>query len=426
MMMFTRLKHRPIEATLLLAAFTLVALTLIALKAYRFSPEVAGFSIAAALACCATLFLLVCRLCEPLARLARHATDSEQPDCDKDLMDRARRDDLGSIARGIARMRAIIASRNGEQATALVRLEQALLRLSNGDLGAVLYSSFPEELEGLRVRFNRLIAVLNANLSGVIPGSMSIADTVRDIQRASGETLANLQEASAASHQASTALGILARAAKLRQQDVQGTEAQAFRAAKHVESVQASLVQSQQGLEAERVANTHLNKLAQKAGDLAIQAHRSAADQRDGISSAGTALTELAEQWTELARQLTVQSHYADGRIRTLQSANEEAQRSLRQGELEMAGAKDTMIRIRQHVDLELQRLSLANTAITRVDTIIHDVKTEVEAHHTTYGRILQEAGMIRNRLSLFSPDAVPASAGTTVETRRPHLRCVK
>ncbi|WP_377296584.1 hypothetical protein [Rhizobium sp. SGZ-381] len=439
MMMFTRLKNRPIEAILLFVTFNLVAVNLIAIKAFHVSPEILGFSIAAAMAAGAAVVTLAFKLGDPLARLARHAGDWDAGDSPADIADRARKDHLGAVARAMAQMKTRIHAQDEQHAVPLSHLEDGLRRLSNGDLASALPQPFPDALEGLRVRFNRLASMLNLNLS-VVAGSVgAIREQARSSQADMAVIAERLSAALPALQKTHGSIEIMQRATRLRGEDAASVSRHSAKAANSNARLQDMAADGHAATTAAHLSMQRMRDLVDQVGTLAIRAESLAADlgERQRMPDADAAphdvseraalallLREFAEDCTETARGLMLQSHetgtHLNDALQALAPLKRETE-TLSGALAELAPAAE---RLSRNVDLESQRLSLAQTAVGESETVLCRARSMAEATETALIRIMTEAGTADTRLSLFSLDASGEASGS-LRSIRPNLRCV-
>lgn len=440
MMMFTRLKNRPIETILLFVTFNLVAVNLIAIKALHVSPEILGFSIAAALAAGAAIVTLAYKFGDPLTRLARHATDWNAGESQADLADQARKDHLGTVARGMAQMKTMIRENDAQQSAPLARLEDSLRRLSNGDLGGALQQPFPDALDGLRVRFNRLASMLNLNLSVVARSVRSIREQARSSQADMAVIAERLANVLPTVQKALGSIEIMQKATRLRGEDAASVSRHATEAANSNARLQKAFAHGHAATAAAHVSFARLNELVDQVATLAIRAETLAADldARPGATgtSSGTpseqailALTvrRFAEDCTGTARGLMLHArdagHDLDEAHRGLATLQSETQAL---GEA-LSNLVSPAERLSRNVDLEGQRLSLAHLAVGESETVLSRARDMAEATENALIRIMSEAGTADTRLSLFSLDTPgdEASGQGQFGGMRPNLRCI-
>jgi HAMP domain len=431
MMMFTRLKHRPIETTLLFVTFNLVAVILIAIKAFRISPEIVGFSIAAALAATFAIIRIAKKIGEPVARLARQANDIDANLTELDIADQQRQDEFGTIARGVTRMKGELLARGSEHTASVARLEESMRRLSNGDLNCLLYVAFPQHLEAVRAHFNRLVSMLNVNLSAV-HGSIA---NLREQARISQADLAVIGErqksALPTAHKATGAIDVLYRSARLRNDD-------AILVSNRLKSIDGSDIRLQECADAIVTANEatslSLDELAHvghSIGSLAIKAEQLSVTLRDCGSSAPTDMTEanrlcreLADECMQAARSFLTQCRAAD----TSLSDGTRAARGLALEAATLGATLQTLAdpaeRMARNSDLELQRISLAHLAAKETEVVLARSRDIVEATEGAMIRMMGEASAMETRLSLFTP-APPEQPARPANGTKPNLRCV-
>lgn len=442
MMMFTRLKNRPIETILLFVTFNLVAVNLIAIKALHVSPEILGFSIAAALAAGAAIVTLAYKFGDPLTRLARHATDWNACESKADLADQARKDHLGTVARGMAQMKTMIRENDAQHSQPLARLDDGLRRLSNGDLSSPLNEPFPDALEGLRVRFNRLASMLNLNLSVMANGVQAIREQARSSQADMAVIAERLSGVLPTLQKALGSIEIMQRATRLRGSDAASVSRHAADAASSNVRLQEMSGESHAATAAARLSFSRLTELVDQVGTLAIRAESlnaelearlGAANANSGTGAesqqASLLLTAraFAEDCTGTARGLMLQARDAGQHLDDAHRALHTLQTETKTLGMALSELVPPAERLSRNVDLEGQRLSLAHLAVGESEIVLSRARDMAEATETALIRIMGEAGTADTRLSLFSLDTPGEEAGNQGQfgSMRPNLRCV-
>jgi methyl-accepting chemotaxis protein len=432
MMMFTRLKHRPIETILLFVTFNLVAVILIAVKALRISPEIVGFSIAAALAATFAIIRIATKIGEPMIRLARQANDTDATVTELDIADQQRQDDIGAIARGITQMKGDLRARGTEQTASVARLEESMRRLSNGDLNCVLYVGFPQHLEGLRAHFNRLVSMLSVNLSAVHGSIANLREQARSSQADLAVIGERLRGALPTAHKATGAIDVLYRSARLRNDDamlvnnrLKSIDGSDSRLKEKAEAIVASQEATSQSLDELARIGHSIGSLAIKAEQLSVGLQaRSAAP--DGANAAETErlCRELADECMQAARAFLTQYRAAEANL----AEGTRAARGLTLEATNLGAALQTVTdpaeRMARNSELELQRISLAHLAAQETEAVLARSRDIVEATEGAMIRVMGEASSMETRLSLFTPKA-PDQPARPASGTKPNLRCV-
>lgn len=432
MMMFTRLKNRPIETIMFFVTFNLVAVILVAIKAARLSPEILGFSVAAALAGCAAIAMIAIQVDAPLRRLAKDDDDS-QLSRQQMVADTARADEIGALAREISRLRREPATRQADQEEALARLEDALRRLSNGDLSCLLYVSFPEKLDGLRVRFNRLASMMNVNLSAAHRSTTAL----REHGRASQGDLAVIGERIAgalpAAQKANGALDVLNRAAHTRHRDADTIARRLAGIAEHGTGIANASTEALSASEAAGRSLDSVSQLVHSVGSLTIKAEELATvladkDGRDGLPpnpQAAVLARQLADAGMATTQDLLIHTHEMEQQL----SDSTRHVRSLTRDAVMLAGTIETVAapveRLARNVELEVQRLSLAHMSARETEIVLSRTHEIVQASENAMVRIMSEASAIDTRLSLFSFVAPGRPEHDRLPGEKSHLRSV-
>ncbi|MCY1666202.1 hypothetical protein [Rhizobium sp. SL86] len=436
MMMFTRLKIRPIETILLFVAFNLVAVLLIAVKAMRMSPEILGFSILAALSACAAMGMIALTIDMPLRRLARDAQASQRAgSTPHEGPESRRRDEIGVLARALMRPQPALPETPAQPDETLRRIDETLRRLSNGDLNCQIQEEFEGPFEALRMRVNRLAAMLNVNLYAMRENSAVLKEQARSSQGDLAVIGDRITNAIPTAKKASTALDVLQRSARLRHDDAEfiarrvdalgGTDRQLTETANSLRDA---------GDGASRSLD-RLTELAHAVGDLAIQAEQlsvvlqdEARQGEDPAKSDGgepVRLTRaLADSSMQTARNLLRQCRETEQHVAESNRALLRLERSAVQVGSAIAELKEPAERLARNADLEMQRLSLAHLAAAETDNVLARSLDIVQASEGALIRMMSEVSAVETRLAAFQ-FAAPAQSGRTRAGEKPNLRCI-
>lgn len=436
MMMFTRLKIRPIETILFFVAFNLVAVLLIAVAAVRTSPEILGFSILASLSACAAWVMIAFTVDAPLKRLARDAEAAQRAGpVTEERTDHKRRDEIGVLARALLGLQPALPEASAQPDETMRRIDEALRRLSNGDLNCQIQEEFEGPFEGLRMRVNRLAAMLNINLYAMRENSAMLREQARSTQGDLAVIGDRITNAIPTARKASTALEVLQRSSRMRHDDAE-------RIARRVEALDGTDVQLTQAALAIRDAGEgashsldRLTELAHAVGDLAIQAEQlsialqSPAGQgedngggdRDAPQQLTRALADASMQTAQnLLRQCReTEQHVAEGNRLALR-----LERSAVHVGSAIADLKEPAERLARNADLEMQRLSLAHLAAAETDNVLARSLDIVQASEGALIRMMSEVSAVETRLAAFQ-FAAPTQPGRARAGEKPNLRCI-
>lgn len=437
MMMFTRLKHRPIEAILLFVTFNLVAVILIAIKAAGISPEILGFSIAAALAAILAIIKIATRIGEPLARLAYQSTDTDAYVSAFDIADQQRQDEIGVIARGMTQMKDDIRARGSEQADCVSLLEDSMRRLANGDMNCLVTQDFPPQLEGVRAQFNRLVSMLSVNVTASHGSIANLREQARTSQADLAVIGERLTAAMPTAHKAAGAIDVLYRSARLRSEDAQlvtqrlsGSGGCDLRLKDRAERIIAANEAANLSLDALSKLGHTIGSLAIKAEHLSVNLQNAPAPKPD-TGGAETGSTGTSRLCRELADECMAAARSFLAECRAAENSLSDGTRAARGLVLEAGNLGSTFQllmepaeRMARNSELELQRISLAHLAATETEGVLERSRDIVAATEGAMIRMMGEASLIETRLSLFTQRAheEPARAAKGAKS---HLRCV-
>ncbi len=434
MMMFTRLKIRPIETILFFVAFNLVAALLIAFSAMRTSPEILGFSILAALSACTAMVMIALTIDAPLRRLARDAETAQVTgENAPERLEARRHDEIGVLARALLRPKPTAPDVPPVSEEMVRRIDEALRRLSNGDLNCQIQEELEAPFEPLRMRVNRLAAMLNVNLYAVRENNALLREQARSSQgdlAIIGDRIAN---AIPTASKASTALEVLQRSSRLRHDDADliarrvdalgGTDTQL---------TQTAVLIREAGDGASRSLD-RLTELAHAVGDLAIQAeHLSVVLQPSpGATPTGSEGDEavrltraLADAGIETAQNLLRQCRETEQHVADANHAALRLERTALHVGSAILDLKEPAQRLARNADLEMQRLSLAHLAAAETDTVLARSLDIVQASEGAMVRMMSEVGAVETRLAAFQ-FASPAQTGRVRAGEKPNLRCI-
>ncbi|WP_165217893.1 hypothetical protein [Affinirhizobium pseudoryzae] len=436
MMMFTRLKIRPIETILFFVAFNLVAAVLIAVSAMRISPEILGFSILAALSACAAMVMIAVSIDAPLKRLARDADASQRAghvhESGRDTM---RRDEIGALARALLHPQPAPPEAPAASEETVRRIDEALRRLSNGDLNCQIQEELEGPFEALRMRVNRLAAMLNVNLYAVRENNALLREQARSSQgdlAIIGDRIAN---AIPTAKKASAAIEVLQRAARMRHDDAELI----VRRVDTLSGTDAQLTQMAAAIRDAGDGASHaldrLTELAHAVGDIAIQAeHLSVVlrpEEAHGKAEAGfdsdrplQMTRALADASMRTAQDLLQQCREAEQQVAECNREALRLERVALHAGAAIADLKEPAERLSRNADLEMQRLSLAHLAAAETDTVLARSLDIVQANEGAMIRMMSEVSAVETRLAAFQ-FAAPAQAGRARAGEKPNLRCI-
>ena len=170
-------------------------------------------------------WVLTHRLFAPLSKLSTVTRDVADGRLDETVASQDRGDEIGTMARALEKFRTSLADQRrlesaNQQARAeadverrerlaerdaeartlqriVQQLDDGLQKLAGGDLAYQIATPFPDELESLRVNFNRAIATLSATLSGIGGNSLAVREG-SDEMRSGADQLAERTERQAA------------------------------------------------------------------------------------------------------------------------------------------------------------------------------------------------------------------------------------
>lgn len=421
MKMFTRLKRRPIEIILLLVTFNLVGTSLIAIQALQDSPRILGFSIAAAIAACLAIAMIATQVLDPLRRLVRHAHDPETNSASLQHLAAGRNDDFGQLAGIVSSLQEDIARRKAEERDSpLHRLEESLRKLANGDVATLLYASFPERFDGLRVQFNRLASSLGANIAPACGNAQSVKQQARSSQADLAVMAARLDASLGAVRKTTSALEALTKAARMRHGDASLTARRLTEAAERSAALTAAVGELTEAGRQSLECRDELDSLTHRLADLAVRAERAVAQ---GAGTSSTTERELAGECLSLTRSMMQICRQNALTLDKQQRLHGKLRNEAKFLAMDLSHAVEPADRVARNSDLELQRLTFVQSATREIEGVMSRASAIAGATETAIIRMMSDASAIETRLSLFRI-AVPEGPSRT-PANGPNLRSV-
>ncbi|MFD1745239.1 HAMP domain-containing protein [Rhizobium helianthi] len=421
MTMFTRLKRRPIEIILLLVTFNLVGTALIAVQALQGSPRILGFSIAAAIAACLAIVMIASQILDPLRRLVRHAQDPGNKSESIDHLSANRTDELGQLAGIVSGLQGEIARQKDEEKDSpLTRLEEAMRKLANGDVSNLLYASFPERFEGLRIQFNRLASSMGANIAPACGNAQSIKQQARSSQADLAVMAARLDASLGTVRKTSSALEALSKAARMRHGDASATTRHLAEAAERSAALTAAVGELTEAGQQTLECRDELDTLTRRLADLAVRAESAAAQ---GSGTSATAERALASECLALTREMMQVCRQNTLTLDKQQRLQGKLRNEAKFLAMDLSYALEPSGRVARNSDLELQRLSFVQSATREIEGVMARASAIAGATETAIIRMMSDASAIETRLSLFRI-AVPEGPSRT-PANGPNLRSV-
>lgn len=420
MTMFARLKRRPIEIILLLVTFNLVGTGLVAIMALQGSPQILGFSIAAAVAACLAIIMIASQVLKPLRALVREV-DEISADYSQDSSTSHRKGgDIAALADSIGALKAQIQlSNRQEETSALQKLEEVLRQLANGDATQQLQISFPQRLEGLRVQFNRIVSALSANIGLSAGNARSLREQARSSQSDLSVIAARLDASMASAGKSISAIDVLQKAARMRHGDARRLARHGEEARQRTVALTESIGQLSEAMTAARKCSDDLDTLSHRLGDLTVRAETAAnsnalvAGRSQGF---GQDCLSLARDMMQVCRQNALN---LDRQQRLVNRVRHETKFLA----MDLEQVHEPAAKLSTSVDLELQRLSFLHAATQEGESVMLRASAIAGATETAVVRMMSDAAAIESRLSLFRV-AAPESLGRA-PANGPNLRCI-
>ncbi|MCO5731992.1 hypothetical protein [Rhizobium sp. SSA_523] len=432
MMMFTRLKTRSVETGLFLLAVNLATIILMAIMAGGSSRGILGFSIVAALAAIGACIVFIRGVRTPLNHMARQTLAAGTGKVHLDACHLQRSDDLGVLARALVRREEPRIAEPDLSTIHVHAIGEAVRRLSNGDLNCQIGDSLPEPLESLRMRVNRLSAMLNINLYAVRENNAEMKERARASQGDLAIIAERIRNCLPTAAKAMSATDVLHRSAHRRHDDARFIVRQAQEARMHGADMPDLAATAGAALEASSHSLDELTRLAHAVGDLAIEAEAlhsaltaAPTPSEAPIPSTGVPMARaLADKAVKTTEQILRQCRETDLLLAEGQRATQRLERMAGHTDKALADLIEPAERLARNVDLETQRLSLAHLAATETDHVLTRALDIVQSTEGSMIRIISEAGSLETRLSTFHLSA-PDRDGNRLNGDKPSLRCI-
>jgi methyl-accepting chemotaxis protein len=377
----------------------------------------------------------------PLARLAGVTRDVADGKLDSEIGSQNRTDEIGTMAKSLARFRqSLLDQQTLEAAAAESRtraeddrrqrlaereaeagalqnvvgtLDEGLHHLASGDLAYRIDSTFPPELEGLRVNFNEALATLSETMTAIGGNSMAVHSGSEEMRTGATELAGRTERQASSITETASAIGEiteavrhqLARAeqaerlARDAQSETQGSGQVMRETIAAMEAIQSSSRQINQIITVIDGIAFQTNLLALNAG---VEAAR-AGDSGRGFAVVAQEVRELAQRSSSAAKEISNLLKKSTEEVETGVALVEKAGTAL-DGIGAHVEAINTQIReIMRSTREEADTLRQINLAVTDLDTMTQQNATMVEETTLAIHRLASEAGEMDNRLGNFT-----------------------
>lgn len=423
MMMFARLKPRPIQPIEWLIALNITIAILLAVQARTFSPVMTGFSILAAFSAGLVLYLLRAEPAPPPLEAPAPMQDQHalsKPAASPLALDNDRMTEIAELLSVIK----LAASSNAASAEklALRQLEEAIRRLANGDAAHLLSMNFPEHLDGLRFQFNRLASTLQVNLLPTSRAALDLRENAYGAQESFVLLAAGMDKMHSHAKSLGDAISLMTNTLRTGTRDAERVcqshrdmQQRSIRAGELVDAIDGHYTTAQN-------LRQQLDAICRKTADLAIHAEQfaSAPDRhREAIRRSH------ASDCVDIARSLMQACH-------VMATTLEAGSRDIAQLRHEVSHWTDALTeqaepadRLAHDLSQELGRISQTQAMTREVASITKQLSIMADQAESRMLKIMSGTTTIETRLSLFKAKPAETLVGISTPTKAPHLRCV-
>lgn len=288
-------------------------------------------------------WLLARRLFAPLARLATLTTDVANGKLDETVISQDRRDEIGTLARALERFRAaLVEQRQLEAANEDVRnqaeqerrqrladrdaeartlqavvssLDEGLQRLAAGELSYQISMRFTDELEPLRLNFNKALATLSDTLTAIGGNSVAVRNGAEEMRAGSDQLAERTERQAAAITETASAIHTISGAVKTQTAKAEHAARMASDTRGDAEHSGAIMRDTIAAMEAIQTSSQKINQIIGVIDEIAFQTNLLALNAgveaaRAGESGKGFAVVaqevrELAQRSSKAAKEIS-------------------------------------------------------------------------------------------------------------------------
>ncbi|MFA7415200.1 MAG: methyl-accepting chemotaxis protein [Rhizobium sp.] len=429
------------------------------------SLEIAGILTVIALAALSVMAvatgILTRRLFAPLAELSSVTGDVANGKLDHVVGNQERKDEIGSMARSLERFRAALIEQrrlealneeNREKSEAerrqrlaerdaearslqsvVTALDEGLDRLAGGDLAFEITQAFPQELEGLRLNFNKALSTLSQTLSAIGGNSVAVREGSEEMRAGADQLAARTERQAAAITETASAIKAITDAVKTQIARAEDAGRISRNAKDDTEQSGHIMRETIAAMEAIKASSQQINQIIGVIDEIAFQTNLLALNAgveaaRAGESGKGFAVVaqevrELAQRSSAAAKEIAGLLAKSTGEVATGVSLVEKAGTALNGIGAHVLAINGQIGEIMESTREEAQTLVEINSSVGQIDVMTQQNAAMVEETTAAIHRLASEAVEMDQRLGQFTLAqtglAPVAAGGTAAQFRR-------
>ncbi|MHB0951717.1 MAG: methyl-accepting chemotaxis protein [Allorhizobium sp.] len=429
------------------------------------SLEIAGILTVIALAALSVMAvatgILTRRLFAPLAKLSSVTGDVANGKLDHVVGNQERKDEIGSMARSLERFRAalieqrrleVLNEENREKSEAerrqrlaerdaearslqsvVTALDEGLDRLAGGDLAFQITQAFPQELEGLRLNFNKALSTLSQTLSAIGGNSVAVREGSEEMRAGADQLAARTERQAAAITETASAIKAITDAVKTQIARAEDAGRISRNAKDDTEQSGHIMRETIAAMEAIKASSQQINQIIGVIDEIAFQTNLLALNAgveaaRAGESGKGFAVVaqevrELAQRSSAAAKEIAGLLAKSTGEVSTGVSLVEKAGTALNGIGAHVLAINGQIGEIIESTREEAQTLVEINSSVGQIDVMTQQNAAMVEETTAAIHRLASEAVEMDQRLGQFalarSSHASVAAGETAGQFRR-------
>ncbi|MET0748103.1 MAG: methyl-accepting chemotaxis protein [Rhizobium sp.] len=379
-------------------------------------------------------------LFSPLARLAIVTQDVASGKLDGDIGSQNRSDEIGTMAKALARFRqsltdqqrleaasaeaeksveaerrARLAEREGEARAlqdVVKSLDDGLHHLATGDLAYRIETTFPAELEGLRVNFNKALATLSDTMTAIGGNSMAVHSGSEEMRTGATDLAGRTERQAASITETASAIGAITDAVRVQISRAEQAARIARDAQAETQGSGRIMRETIAAMEAIQSSSRDINQIVSVIDSIAFQTNLLALNAgveaaRAGDSGKGFAV--VAQEVRQLAQRSSSAAKEIAGLLKKSTEEVESGVSLVERASVALGGISDHV----ENINVELREIMRStheeadtlrqiNLAVTDLDAMTQQNAAMVEETTAAIHRLASEAGEMDNRLGNF------------------------
>ncbi|MGV8939032.1 MAG: methyl-accepting chemotaxis protein [Allorhizobium sp.] len=400
---------------------------------------VIGFAVLAVMAL--ATWVMTHRLFAPLSKLSSVTRDVADGRLDETVASQDRGDEIGTMARALEKFRTSLADQRrlesaNEQARAeadrerrerlaerdsealtlqriVQQLDGGLHKLAGGDLAYQIATPFPDELESLRVNFNRALATLSATLSAIGGNSLAVREGSDEMRSGADQLAERTERQAAALTETASAIQAITEAVKVQTSKAETAERIARDAKTDAAQSGQIMAETIVAMEAIQSSSREINQIIGVIDEIAFQTNLLALNAgveaaRAGETGKGFAVVAqevraLAQRSSVAAKEITALLAKSTIEVESGVALVERAGSALQGIGVHVTAINGHIGDIMESTRDEAKTLVEINSSVNQLDAMTQQNATMVEETTAAIHRLASEAVEMDQRLGQFT-----------------------